>query len=43
MDQYEVLRQVGQGAFGRALLVKHRREDAQLYVIKEINLRQVRH
>ncbi|KAK2904613.1 hypothetical protein Q8A67_006412 [Cirrhinus molitorella] len=32
---------VGQGAFGRALLVKHRRGDAQLCVIKEINLRQL--
>ncbi|KAF4108647.1 serine/threonine-protein kinase Nek5 isoform X2 [Onychostoma macrolepis] len=41
MDQYEVLRQVGQGSFGRALLVKHRRGGAQLYVIKEINLRQL--
>ncbi|XP_050956457.1 serine/threonine-protein kinase Nek5 isoform X2 [Labeo rohita] len=40
MDQYEVVRQVGQGAFGRALLVKQRHGDAQLYVIKEINLRQ---
>ncbi|KAL1267288.1 hypothetical protein QQF64_032651 [Cirrhinus molitorella] len=41
MDQYVVVRQVGQGAFGRALLVKHRRGDAQLCVIKEINLRQL--
>ncbi|XP_073701281.1 serine/threonine-protein kinase Nek5-like [Garra rufa] len=41
MNQYEVVRQVGQGAFGRALLVKHRHGDAQLYVIKEINLRQL--
>ncbi|XP_026073343.1 serine/threonine-protein kinase Nek5 isoform X1 [Carassius auratus] len=41
MDQFEVLRQVGQGAFGRALLVKQRHGHAQLYVIKEINLRQL--
>uniref|UniRef100_A0A671PXB6 non-specific serine/threonine protein kinase n=1 Tax=Sinocyclocheilus anshuiensis TaxID=1608454 RepID=A0A671PXB6_9TELE len=41
MDQYEVVRQVGQGAFGRALLVKQRQRHAQLYVIKEINLRQL--
>uniref|UniRef100_A0A9J8DBQ8 non-specific serine/threonine protein kinase n=1 Tax=Cyprinus carpio carpio TaxID=630221 RepID=A0A9J8DBQ8_CYPCA len=41
MDQYEVVRQVGQGAFGRALLVKQRHGHAQLYVIKEINLRQL--
>ncbi|XP_077073294.1 serine/threonine-protein kinase Nek5 [Siphateles boraxobius] len=42
MDHYEVIRQVGQGAFGSALLVKHRhRDDELLYVIKEIHLRQL--
>uniref|UniRef100_A0A673HIL7 non-specific serine/threonine protein kinase n=1 Tax=Sinocyclocheilus rhinocerous TaxID=307959 RepID=A0A673HIL7_9TELE len=41
MDQYEVVRQVGQGAFGRALLVRQRQGHAQLYVIKEINLTQL--
>ncbi|XP_067301236.1 serine/threonine-protein kinase Nek5 isoform X2 [Pseudorasbora parva] len=42
MDHYEVIRRVGQGAFGSALLVKHRHGgDALLYVIKEINLRQL--
>lgn len=43
MDHYEVIRQVGQGAFGSALLVKHRHgDDELLYVIKEIHLRQVK-
>ncbi|XP_056127344.1 serine/threonine-protein kinase Nek5 [Rhinichthys klamathensis goyatoka] len=42
MDHYEVIRQVGQGAFGSALLVKHRHGgDELLYVIKEIHLRQL--
>ncbi|XP_039539073.1 serine/threonine-protein kinase Nek5 isoform X3 [Pimephales promelas] len=42
MDHYEVIRQVGQGAFGSALLVKHRHgDDELLYVIKEIHLRQL--
>ncbi|XP_051566594.1 serine/threonine-protein kinase Nek5 [Myxocyprinus asiaticus] len=42
MDQYEVIRQVGQGAFGKALLVRQKHgDDAMRYVIKEINLRQM--
>ncbi|XP_067266351.1 serine/threonine-protein kinase Nek5 [Chanodichthys erythropterus] len=42
MDHYEVIRRVGQGAFGSALLVKHRHgDDPLLYVIKEINLRRL--
>ncbi|XP_056320592.1 serine/threonine-protein kinase Nek5 isoform X2 [Danio aesculapii] len=41
MERYEVIRQIGQGAFGKALLVKRRRGDEQLYVIKEISLTQL--
>uniref|UniRef100_UPI00358EFBDD serine/threonine-protein kinase Nek1-like n=1 Tax=Myxine glutinosa TaxID=7769 RepID=UPI00358EFBDD len=40
MDCFERLRTVGSGSFGRALLVRKRR-DGQLYVIKQIDLSQV--
>nr|XP_055071896.1 serine/threonine-protein kinase Nek5 [Misgurnus anguillicaudatus]XP_055071897.1 serine/threonine-protein kinase Nek5 [Misgurnus anguillicaudatus]XP_055071898.1 serine/threonine-protein kinase Nek5 [Misgurnus anguillicaudatus]XP_055071899.1 serine/threonine-protein kinase Nek5 [Misgurnus anguillicaudatus]XP_055071900.1 serine/threonine-protein kinase Nek5 [Misgurnus anguillicaudatus]XP_055071901.1 serine/threonine-protein kinase Nek5 [Misgurnus anguillicaudatus]XP_055071904.1 serine/threoni len=42
MDGYDLIRQIGQGAFGRALLVRPKDADPALYyVIKEINLRQM--
>lgn len=36
MDQYIRVRKIGEGSFGRALLVKGRK-DGKHYVIKEIN------
>ncbi|XP_065108489.1 serine/threonine-protein kinase Nek5 isoform X2 [Paramisgurnus dabryanus] len=42
MDGYDLIRQIGRGAFGRALLVRPKDADPALfYVIKEINLRQM--
>ncbi|KAM9850647.1 serine/threonine-protein kinase Nek5 [Aulostomus maculatus] len=37
MDDYQVVRQVGEGAFGRVFLVRDRRRDGQC-VVKEVNL-----
>ena len=36
MDQYMIVRKIGEGSFGRALLVKGRK-DGKHYVIKEVN------
>jgi len=40
MDKYVKVRKIGEGSFGKALLVK-RKEDGKQYVIKEINTSKV--
>uniref|UniRef100_A0A8C9L758 Protein kinase domain-containing protein n=1 Tax=Pavo cristatus TaxID=9049 RepID=A0A8C9L758_PAVCR len=37
MEEYEVLKVLGEGSFGRALLVQHKVSD-QKYAMKEIRL-----
>lgn len=41
MDNYEKVKKIGEGAFGKALLVK-KKEDGKHYVIKEVNTSRVR-
>ena len=40
MDKYIRLRKIGEGSFGKALLVKSKKDGIQ-YVIKEINISKV--
>lgn len=40
MDKYTKVRQIGEGAFGKAILVK-KKNDGKQFVIKEINIRKV--
>lgn len=40
MDKYVKVRMIGEGSFGKALLVK-RKDDSKQYVIKEINTSKV--
>ena len=37
MDRYQRIRKIGEGSFGKALLVKSRKDGKQ-YVVKEINM-----
>lgn len=41
MDKYSLLRAIGEGSFGRALLVQPINEEKQNYVMKEIRLPKV--
>uniref|UniRef100_A0A3Q2DK20 non-specific serine/threonine protein kinase n=1 Tax=Cyprinodon variegatus TaxID=28743 RepID=A0A3Q2DK20_CYPVA len=42
MNDYEVIRQIGEGAFGKALLVRDRRVDGEkLCVVKQISLKKM--
>ena len=40
MNNYKIIKQIGQGSFGKALLVKSK-EDGKQLVIKEINISRV--
>lgn len=40
MDKYENLKKIGEGSFGKAILVKAK-EDERQYVIKEIGISRV--
>lgn len=40
MDRYERVKKIGEGSFGKALLVK-RKADGKQFVIKEINISKV--
>lgn len=40
MDKYENLNKIGEGSFGKAILVKSK-EDERQYVIKEISISRV--
>jgi NIMA (never in mitosis gene a)-related kinase len=41
MDKYQQVRELGRGAFGKALLMK-RRSSGVHYVIKEVNMSQMK-
>lgn len=41
MDKYEKVKKIGEGSFGKAVLVKSK-EDGRQYVIKEISISRVR-
>lgn len=40
MDKYVRVKVIGEGAYGKALLVRHVRDNTQ-YVIKEVNISKV--
>ena len=41
MDKYVKVKQIGEGSFGKALLVKSK-ENGKQFVVKEINMAKVR-
>ena len=41
MEKYTQIKRIGEGSFGKALLVKEK-ESGKYYVIKEINIQKVR-
>ncbi len=41
MEKYTRVKKIGEGSFGKALLVRHK-GDGRYYVIKEINIGKVR-
>ena len=40
MEKYQKIKKIGEGSFGKAILVKNR-ENGKQYVIKEINMSRV--
>lgn len=42
MDKYEKVKKIGEGSFGKAILVKSKEDESQ-YVIKEIGISRVSH
>ena len=40
MEKYRRVRKIGEGSFGKALLVQHK-QDGHYYVVKEINISKV--
>ena len=41
MDKYDKIKKIGEGSFGKALLVR-KKDDGKFYVVKEVNTTKVR-